>query len=41
VSATAVPLPSIEAGKTLEQSVQAVADKVTEMAMLAMAAKAE
>ena len=37
VSAAAVRLPSIEAGKTLEQLVQVVADRVTEMAMLALA----
>jgi len=38
VSASAVPLPS-EAGKTPEQCVQVVADRVTEMAMLALASK--
>jgi hypothetical protein len=37
VSATAVLLPSAEDGKSLEGRVQAVADRVTEMAMLALA----
>jgi hypothetical protein len=37
VSATAVLLPSTEDGKSLEGLVQAVADRVTEMAMLALA----
>jgi signal transduction histidine kinase len=39
VSATAVPLPSTEDGKPLEELVQAVADRITEMAMLALASK--
>ena len=37
VSATAVPLPSREDGKPLPELVQAVADQVTEMVMMALA----
>ena len=40
VSATAVPLPSPEDGKALPELVQAVADRVTEMVMLAFTPKA-
>ena len=40
VSANAVLLPSSEDGKTLEDLVQAVADRITEMARLTLAAKA-
>jgi signal transduction histidine kinase len=40
VSATAVLLPSAVDGKPLEDLVQAVADRVTEMAMLALPSKA-
>jgi signal transduction histidine kinase len=39
VSATAVPLPATEDGKPLEELVQAVADRVTEVALLALASK--
>jgi len=39
VSATAVPLPASEDGKRLEDLVQAVADRITEMGMLALASK--
>jgi signal transduction histidine kinase len=39
VSATAVALPSSEHGKALEDQVQAVADRVTEMGISALAAK--
>jgi hypothetical protein len=39
VSATAVPLPSTGDGKPLEKLVQAVADRITEMAMLAFGSK--
>jgi signal transduction histidine kinase len=39
VSATAVPLPSGEDGKALPELVQAVADRITEMAMLTLAPK--
>jgi signal transduction histidine kinase len=39
VSAKAVPRPSATDGKSLEGQVQAVADQITEMAMLAVAAK--
>jgi sigma-B regulation protein RsbU (phosphoserine phosphatase) len=40
VSATAVPLPPSEDGKRLEDLVQAVADRVTKMAIPALASKA-
>ena len=39
VSATAVPLPSPADGKSLEAQVQAVADRITEMAMPSIATK--
>jgi hypothetical protein len=39
VSASAVPLPSSEDGKALPDLVQAVADRITEMAMLTLAPK--
>jgi hypothetical protein len=39
VSASSVPLPSTETGKTLEALVQAVADQLTEMAMLRLASR--
>lgn len=39
VSATAVPLPSSEEGSRLEDLVQGVADRVTEMGRLALASK--
>jgi signal transduction histidine kinase len=39
VSATGVPLPSTADGKPLEKHVQAVADRITEMAMLALGRK--
>lgn len=39
VSATAVLLPSCEDGRALEGLVQTVADRITEMAMLALASK--
>jgi hypothetical protein len=39
ISATAVPLPSREDAGTLEGRVQAVADRITEMAMTALASK--
>jgi signal transduction histidine kinase len=40
VSASAVPLPSAEDGRALEDLVQAVADRVTEMGILALGSKA-
>ena len=39
ISATAVPLPSHEDARPLEDRVQAVADRITEMAMKALASK--
>ena len=39
VSASAVPLPDLAAGQTLEEQVQEVADHVTEMARLALGAE--
>jgi len=39
VSAKAVDLPSPDDGKTLEQMVQAVADRITEMAMVELTSK--
>ena len=39
ISATAVPLPSREDARTLEDRVQAVAGRITEMAMTALASK--
>jgi signal transduction histidine kinase len=39
ISATAVPLPSREDARPLEDRVQAVADRITEMAMKALASK--
>ena len=39
ISATAVALPSLEGGKELPELVQAVADRITEMAMLTLAPK--
>jgi signal transduction histidine kinase len=39
VSATAVPLPSLEDGRTLEQQVQTVADRITESARVALMAR--
>jgi signal transduction histidine kinase len=39
VSATAVPLPTLKEGKPLPELVQALADEITEMAKLALAAK--
>jgi signal transduction histidine kinase len=39
VSGTEVPLPSAEGGKTLEEVVQAVADRISETVVLALASK--
>jgi signal transduction histidine kinase len=41
VSAAAVPLPAAEDGKSLPELVQAVADQITEMAMLALGSKSD
>jgi signal transduction histidine kinase len=39
VSATAVALPSADGGKTLEEQVQTVAERITEMAMMVLGSK--